>query len=452
MAGTGFGGMEVGVDAGVTAAVWITGGTLGGSNSQIDVGSGSDAPSHGVGFLTQSNGVAMFLVELVGATFSSVGTLTLAGGSHFLTEGTCGVGNEVSATGTVWLTGGQLICSNGFIYLGGFGTGRMTVSNGVCYTRALDVGDGSDGTLTVAGGTVTIASTNPAFPPELSVGSSSTGTVSMTGGQMITTGAVTTVGNSGVGRLIMSNGTWHASDVLVAVGSGGVGTLTAVGGTTFISSNLVIGDCALGAVGNVFVQGGGVFVTNSSHTATVDVRDALLSLTAGQLVIDRLVITNTCGHFFHGGGTLTVGTVVLDPNLDADGDGLPNGWEQLHGLNPLESSGVDGADGDPDHDGFTNLEEYQAGTDPQDFNSTPLRITSIVKQGNDVLLTWITATGKTNVLQFTKGTAVGSYSNNFTDLSPVIIPTGVGLTSTNYLDTGAATNFPSRYYRVRLVP
>jgi hypothetical protein len=138
--------------------------------------------------------------------------------------------------------------------------------------------------------------------------------------------------------------------------------------------------------------------------------------------------------------------------MDADGDGLPNGWEQLHTLDPLESSGVNGADGDPDHDGFTNLEEYQAGTDPQDFNSTPLRITSIVKQGNDVLLTWNTAAGKSNLIQFTKGTANGSYSNNFADLSPVIIVSGVGLTSTNYLDVGGATNKPARYYRARLVP
>jgi len=30
--------------------------------------------------------------------------------------------------------------------------------------------------------------------------------------------------------------------------------------------------------------------------------------------------------------------------------------------------------------------------------------------------------------------------------------TGSGVTTTNYLDAGAATNTPARYYRVRLVP
>jgi hypothetical protein len=156
--------------------------------------------------------------------------------------------------------------------------------------------------------------------------------------------------------------------------------------------------------------------------------------------------------FFHNAGLLTVGTLMLDPNLDADGDGLPNGWEQAHGLDPLSSVGNNGADGDPDGDGFSNLEEYQAGTDPQNFNSTPLQVTSIVRQGNNVLLTWLTTGGKTNVIQFTKGAAGGNYSTNFTDLSPIIVPNGLGLTSTNYLDIGGATNTPSRYYRVRLVP
>ncbi|MFB3879846.1 MAG: S-layer homology domain-containing protein [Armatimonadota bacterium] len=46
---------------------------------------------------------------------------------------------------------------------------------------------------------------------------------------------------------------------------------------------------------------------------------------------------------------------------DTDGDGLPDGWEVQHGLDP--HSGADASE-DADHDGLTALQEYLAGSDP----------------------------------------------------------------------------------------
>jgi hypothetical protein len=55
-------------------------------------------------------------------------------------------------------------------------------------------------------------------------------------------------------------------------------------------------------------------------------------------------------------------------SFDGDGDGLPDKWENLNKLNPADPAD---ASADADGDGFTNLEEYQAKTDPNDRSSHP---------------------------------------------------------------------------------
>jgi PKD repeat protein len=103
---------------------------------------------------------------------------------------------------------------------------------------------------------------------------------------------------------------------------------------------------------------------------------------------------------------------------------------------------------DPDGDGLNNQQEFLAGTNPTNSGSF-FGITSILEQGLDLDITWMTGTGKTTAVQFAPGDWIGGYSNNFTDL--FIVTNAIGPV-TNYLDIGAATNVPARYYRVRLVP
>ncbi len=65
------------------------------------------------------------------------------------------------------------------------------------------------------------------------------------------------------------------------------------------------------------------------------------------------------------GDGLTYGLEYLintQPNdWDSDNDQLPDGWEWQYGLDPLSASNDDGAIGDPDGDGFSNLQEYNYG-------------------------------------------------------------------------------------------
>ncbi|AHF90589.1 beta-glucosidase [Opitutaceae bacterium TAV5] len=82
---------------------------------------------------------------------------------------------------------------------------------------------------------------------------------------------------------------------------------------------------------------------------------------------DDIVVSNTepAGLDFDGDDLTNEEERLLgtDPfNADTDGDGMPDGWEVIHGLNPLDPKD---AQLDTDGDGFYNLVEYRFGLDPQ---------------------------------------------------------------------------------------
>lgn len=69
--------------------------------------------------------------------------------------------------------------------------------------------------------------------------------------------------------------------------------------------------------------------------------------------------------------------VAVKVVLDADGDGLPDEWEKKYGLNVNDPAD---ASADKDKDGFTNLEEFQAKTDPTDPKDHPDYLDSLAIQ------------------------------------------------------------------------
>ncbi|MFV9644924.1 MAG: right-handed parallel beta-helix repeat-containing protein [Desulfobacterales bacterium] len=73
-------------------------------------------------------------------------------------------------------------------------------------------------------------------------------------------------------------------------------------------------------------------------------------------------------------------------DLDDDDDGMPDAWEaQYPGLDPY----ADDAGGDLDGDGFTNLQEYQEGSDPAVPDSVPDQSPVINSFTANLLDTWI---------------------------------------------------------------
>lgn len=62
-----------------------------------------------------------------------------------------------------------------------------------------------------------------------------------------------------------------------------------------------------------------------------------------------------------------VASYSMDNDNDIDNDGLSDGWETEYGTNETSMNPGD----DPDGDGYTNLEEFEANTDPNNANSYP---------------------------------------------------------------------------------
>ena len=408
---------------------------------------------------------------LVGYNTNSVNNRVTVSGSGSvwsntlgLTVGVAGSGNTVvidsggrvfstraflfSSNNTVIVTGGGSVWGdNGFgISVGTSGSGNsLVISNGGnVYSGASGMGTSASsatGNLVLVTGPGSVWSINGS----LNVGSTAGGnrlTISDHG--QVTNG----FGSIGVGTgssnnsvRVLDSGVWRNNSLIVG-NNGGRNSLFVVGGSVF-ATGLTVGNSSATCDNLLQLDSGNLVVTNSSANAVFEVRRGKLILNGGTLQVDRFVMTNTCAQFIRTGGTLIYGTAVLTTNLDADGDGLPNGYEQSHGLDPLNASD---ANMDSDGDGMSNLQEFLAGTDPTN-SASAFRIIGIAQEGDDIRITWTTAGGRTNVVQ----TAV-DFSGNYSNISPNIVVSGSGDATTNYLDAGAATNAPTRFYRIRLVP
>lgn len=83
-----------------------------------------------------------------------------------------------------------------------------------------------------------------------------------------------------------------------------------------------------------------------------------------------------------------------DPGPDSNGDGMRDAWKIANGLDPFDDTGRNAPDADIDGDGLTNLEEFIAGTNPNDRNSA-FAIQSVhANSDTDFELTWSSVPGR----------------------------------------------------------
>jgi T5SS/PEP-CTERM-associated repeat protein len=204
-----------------------------------------------------------------------------------------------------------------------------------------------------------------------------------------------------------------------------------------------------GALSVTFINGFGGTITNGASftlMTAASLSGAFTNVASGS----RLSTADGFADFVvtYSGNNLS----LSQGRLDTDGDGIPNWWMMGYFGHPAGlASDNSRAQDDADGDGMSNLAEYLAGTNPRDRSSN-LRIIAVRPQTNDVRVDWTIVGGTKYLLQVAPGGSGSSFTNNFFDLSPVVIAPGTGESVTNYVEAGALTNGPARYYRVRLVP
>jgi len=166
----------------------------------------------------------------------------------------------------------------------------------------------------------------------------------------------------------------------------------------------------------------------NNGAAKVDITTGTLSGYAWSANCGWISLSNAVAH---------VETDAIQKGADSNHDGIADAWE-LQNFNKID---IDVND-DPDGDGMSNLNEYLAGTDPNN-NRSNLQITNygFAFGGTFASLTWSSVPTRCY------------YMEKATSLSPTNwVDSGVGLvmpagtfTSGSFVDTNAA----GRFYRIR---
>ncbi|HVR35258.1 MAG TPA: hypothetical protein VMS21_05345 [Methylomirabilota bacterium] len=121
---------------------------------------------------------------------------------------------------------------------------------------------------------------------------------------------------------------------------------------------------------------------------------------------------------------------------DSDGNGLPDDWERLF----FGQTGVD-PDADADRDGVSNWAEYKAGTDPTDPASRFAFVHVSVQPGEGFSIEWSSAANRTYSIERSE--------NLLSGFAPIATQVPATPPVNAYLDATASDEVPY-FYRLRL--
>ena len=148
----------------------------------------------------------------------------------------------------------------------------------------------------------------------------------------------------------------------------------------------------------------------------------------------RVVVSNVLGAKASRPAVLTVADCPPGCPADSDEDGMPDGWEQDHGLDPFAPGD---SIQDPDRDGMSNVEEYIAGTRPRDPQSV-LRMNCTWTESR-LYLTFRAVGGREYAVQYSD--ALGSSWQSLTE-----VPAATN--AARWLSVSDLMSRPMRIYRV----
>ncbi len=327
----------------IDGSLMLKSGTLVSSNgAQLLIG------NNGSGSFTVSNGTTRVDYPIVGLGPGSSGLWHIAGGTNVVTS-TFDLGDSLTATGKVILTGGRLATPG--VYVGLFGNGSLLVSNGTFECAGqIDIASqpGAQGTFVAAGGTSTfgnmlIGENASATGAVLVAGNAQVrvsgpldnhGSVTLTGGRLEVLGSVdsaatnsrlavlggqfsATNDNSFFSSVMVSNGVFSAREIFL--GNSRFGTFTVERGGfvavpgSFNGFNVGVN----GGTGVVNQAGGEILLTNTALNI-----GGLFSPAVGRMTVSNG--TTEARQVYVGGqgggvGTLRIeGGTVLATNLEVN--------------------------------------------------------------------------------------------------------------------------------------